>query len=85
MIIPVEIPETNVVYKLDGCGDLPATQAYDETGTSYVITAWGIPPEDLKKLNETGLIYLSFMGTQVPPVLLEANSPFITEGGESDG
>ena len=83
MITPIVTKDTNVKYVLDGCSDLPATQAYDENGIPYMITAWEIPLEDLKKLNETGIIYLSFMGTTIPPVLLEVNNPII--GGEENG
>lgn len=75
MITPIVTNDTNSTYVLEGCGDLPATQAYDENGTPYVITAWEIPLEDLKKLNQTGIIYLSFMGTTMPPVLLEVDNP----------
>ena len=83
---PIETKDTNVIFTLDGCGDLPAVAAHDENGINYVITAWEISPEELKKLNETGIIYLSVVGQFVPPVLLEADNPiqYKEEGAEGD-
>lgn len=73
---PIETPETNAVFKLEGCGDLPAAKAHDpESGQSYVISAWEISPEELKILNETGILYLSIMGNSVPPVALSVENP----------
>lgn len=80
---PIVIPETNAVFKLGGCGDLPASKASDENGQNYIISAWEISPEELKLLNETGILYLSVVGTGIPPVLLTVQNPF--EGGKSDG
>ena len=80
---PIETKDTNVIYTLDGCGDLPAIAAHDANGLNYVITAWEITPEELEKAKETGIIYLSIVGTQVPPVALTVDYPLI-EGDEND-
>lgn len=79
---PIETKDTNVVFTLDGCGDLPAVAAHDENGTNYVITAWEISPEELEKLKETGIVYLSIVGMSVPPVLLTVDNLMIEEGDE---
>ena len=78
---PIETKDTNAVYTLDGFGDLPAVQAHDENGVNYVISAWEISPEELEKLKETGIIYLSVVGMCVPPVALSADNP--VEEGET--
>lgn len=78
---PIETKETNVVFTLKGCGDLPAVAAHDEDGVNYVITAWEISPEELDRIRETGVIWLSVVGTQVPPLALLADNPMI--GDES--
>ena len=78
---PIETKDTNVVFTLEGCGDLPAIAAHDENGLNYVITAWEITPEELEKAKETGIIYLSIVGTNVPPLLLTVDYPLI-EGDE---
>ena len=78
---PIETKDTNIIFTLEGCGDLPAIAAHDENGTNYIISAWEISPEELKKAKETGIIYLSAVGTQIPPVLLTVDIPII-EGDE---
>lgn len=72
---PIKTDETNTVFIADGCGDLPAVKAFDENGVYYVITAWEISPEELKKIQETGIIYLSVIGQSIPPVFLTADNP----------
>ena len=79
---PIETKDTNVVFTLEGCGDLPAVAAHDENGMNYIITAWEITPEELQKVKETGIIYLSVVGTQIPPVALLVENPMIEEGEE---
>ena len=79
---PIETKETNMVFTLDGCGDLPAVAAHDENGVNYIISAWEITPEELEKVKETGIIYLSVVGTQIPPVALLVENPMIEEGEE---
>ena len=71
-----------MVFTLDGCGDLPAVAAHDENGVNYIISAWEITPEELEKVKETGIIYLSVVGTQIPPVALLVENPMIEEGEE---
>ena len=71
-----------MVFNLDGCGDLPAVAAHDENGVNYIISAWEITPEELEKVKETGIIYLSVVGTQIPPVALLVENPMIEEGEE---
>ena len=83
---PIETPDTNVVFKLEGCGDLPACAAHDENGVNYVITAWEMTPEELKEINETGIVYLSIVGTSVPPVLLSSGCPIlVNDPDEAEG
>ena len=79
---PIETKDTNVIYTLTGCGDLPAVAAHDQHGTNYVISAWEISPEELERVKETGIIYLSIVGTGVPPLLLTVDNPMIEEGEE---
>ena len=85
MIKPIVTKATNAKFIAEGFGDLPGTVAHDENGVPYIISAWEIEPEDLKKLNETGIIYLSVVGQTIPPVLLEVNNPMqAEEGAEGD-
>lgn len=79
---PIQTDETNITFVAEGCGDLPATKAYDENGATYIITAWEISPDELKKLQETGIIYLSVIGNGIPPVFLTADNPIIERTAE---
>lgn len=79
---PIVTPETNAVFVAPGCGDLPATTCHDpETGKDYVQTVWELNLDDLKKINETGLIYISVMGNGVQPILVSTES--MLKEGES--
>ena len=79
---PIVTPETNAVFVAPGCGDLPATTCHDpETGKDYVQTVWELSLDDLKKINKTGLIYISVMGNGVQPILVSTES--MLKEGES--
>lgn len=79
---PIVTPETNAVFVAPGCGDLPATTCHDpETGKDYVQTVWELTLDDLKKINETGLIYISVMGNGIQPILVSTES--MLKEGES--
>lgn len=84
---PIIIPESNAVFVMDGCGDLPAVKAHDpETGASYVVSAWEIPPDELKKLNETGILYVSVMGNGIQPISISVENPLkLAETDEERG
>ena len=79
---PIVTPETNAVFVAPGCGDLPATTCHDpETGKDYVQTVWELSLDDLKKINESGLIYISVMGNGIQPILVSTES--MLKDGES--
>ena len=74
-MIPVQTPDTNAVFVAPGCGDLPATKCHDpETGRDYVQTVWQFSVEELKRIQETGLIYVSVMGNGIQPILVSTES-----------
>ena len=79
---PIETNDTNIICTLEGCGDLPAVAAHDKNGINYIITAWEISLEELERLKETGIMYLSIVGTEVPPVALTVDYPLIEGDGE---
>ena len=74
-MIPIQTPDTNAVFVAPGCGDLPATKCHDpETGRDYVQTVWQLSIEELKRIQETGLIYISVMGNGIQPILVSTES-----------
>ena len=56
------------------CGSLPAYR-----GEGQIISCWKLTEEDMKKLQETGVIWLAVVGDQQPPVWLGVESPFRQE------
>lgn len=80
---PIVTPDTNAIFKREGCFDLPATKCHDpNTGTNYIQTVWELSLDELKKVQETGRIYVSVVGESIQPILVSAES--ILEEGESD-
>lgn len=74
-MIPIQTPDTNAVFVAPGCGDLPATKCHDpETGRDYVQTVWQLSIEELRQIQETGLIYVSVMGNGIQPILVSTES-----------
>lgn len=80
---PIKTETCNAVYTLEGCHDLPATQYINAaTQEPGVETCWELTPEEIKKVQETGKIYLYIQGECVPPVLLTTESCiYFDEGG----
>lgn len=82
---PVEEITCNAVYTLEGCNDLPVTKYINaNNGEEGVESVWELSPDEIKKLQDTGKIYLYIQGTAVPPVLLTTESQlyFKEEGAE---
>lgn len=72
---PIETPETNIVFVMDGCGDLPAVKCHDpETKMDYVETVWEVSPAELKVIQETGKIFISVLGHGIPPMRVGVES-----------
>ena len=72
---PIETPNTNTVFVAPGCGDLPATKCHDpETGMSYVETCWELTPAEVRRISETGLIFVTVMGNGIQPLALHTES-----------
>jgi len=80
---PIETPDTNAIFQAEGCFDLPATKCHDpRTGLNYIQTVWELSPQELKQVNETGLIFVSVMGESIQPILVSTES--ILEEGEEN-
>lgn len=73
---PVRFPQQNIVYRKDGCKDLPACKRYNEQfKTDEVISCWELSDDEIMQiLNEVKdgkrpRIFLAVVGGQ-PPVAL---------------
>lgn len=83
---PVKTETCNAVYTLEGCRDLPVTKYTNvDNGERGVESCWELSPEEIKKIQETGKVYLYIQGTVVPPVLLTTESFIFFQEDGSDG
>lgn len=74
MIRPVEFPEMNKKYVLADVEDsfLPAFQ-----NEEMIISCWKVTDEDLEIIKQTGVVWLRVYGKAQPPVIIQAELPFI--------
>lgn len=81
-MIPANFPQVNMIFtKPDGlsdeeCGSLPAYVGDASDGTPCIVSCWSLSPEELDQIQETGTIWLSVVGNQMPPVALFSDNPF---------
>ncbi len=72
---PIKFKEQNTTYVAEGCLDLPAHTAEDQ-----IISCWKLTEEEIKTINETGVIWFSVKGQKQPPIWLGVETPFVREG-----
>ena len=79
---PIITDITNVVACSDGCEDLPLTRTID--GQHYE-TCWELSDEELKKVQETGKIYVCIRSSMTLPMCVDVETMLITEGDYNGG
>lgn len=78
---PVITKTTNIMASGEGCEDLPLTRTYD--GQLYE-TCWELNEDELKKVQETGRIYVAIHSAVIPPMCVDVETMLMTEG-DSNG
>lgn len=76
---PIKFEEQNTNYIAEGCRDLPAYKAEDQ-----IISCWELTDKEKEEVQKTGVVWLSVLGQQQPPVWLGVETPFIKLGGAGD-
>ena len=82
MIPAIDYPEANVTLERpkdmtdEQCHALQVWRGQAADGTPLVVSKWQLSVEDLKEINEKGVIYLGVIGYTMPPVWLVTESPF---------
>lgn len=66
---PIKTPRTNKIFVAEGCIDLPATTFVSE-GMIVTETCWNPSEEEFKKIRETGVIFITFTGEQIIPMIV---------------
>ena len=61
---------SNVVFKLDGCHDLPA-KMYEDDGFPIIETAWELSDEQIERLIETKQISIAVIGKSIQPISVQ--------------
>lgn len=77
-----EFPQQNTLFRKpadmteEQCGDLPVHRGAFPDGTPCIISCWKVTPEDLERIKETGEVWLSIVGSGMPPVSVFTENPF---------
>lgn len=74
---PIITDTTNGIAQGDGCEELPLTKTAD--GTHYE-TCWQLNEEELKKVQETGKIYVCIRCSAILPMCVDVETMLMTEG-----
>jgi hypothetical protein len=61
------------------CFTLPVCISKDSEGKDVVLSCWKLSDEELEKLKVDGVIWLGILGTNMQPVYLTIENPFINE------
>lgn len=87
---PVGFKESNTILY---AGDNPETDQLpiarsthplvEDGKMPFCISCWKLTPEELERIQETGVVYLAVMGMTQPPVLVMVSNPFTEVGYEA--
>lgn len=84
MMPAIDFPEANKTFGKpesmtdEQCAPLQAWIGRDAEGFPVIISKWQLNAEELKKIQETGTMYLIITGQGMPPVSLAVDSPFVS-------
>lgn len=78
---PTSFKETNIVYT---AGNNPNTEQLpvciadhpDNQGIPTIISKWKLSEDELERINKTGELWLTVLGTQLPPIGATVWQPF---------
>ena len=77
-MVPVKTETSDIVFKKEGAGDLPATKCTMNDGVSPCYeTVWELTPFEKNQVIENGKIYLYLVGQTVQPCFITTESVII--------
>lgn len=82
MAVPSGFPESNVVLNkpadmgYDQCSPLSVLRMQLADRQIVVISCWKLTHEELEEINRTGRVWLTVLGTTMPPVDVAGKKPF---------
>jgi len=81
-MLPFEFPESNDVLRKpadmteEECSDLPIARFKYPDGMRGVCSFWKLNKEELEEIQQTGGIYILFVGDTHPPFHPQVENPF---------
>jgi hypothetical protein len=88
-MLPVNFSEANFTFTKpssmtdEECGDLRVHKGNYSDGTPVIISKWQPSKEDIEAINRGEGVYLSIVGTGMPPVSLFTENPFNADNKEN--
>lgn len=82
MIPAIDFKEANFTFVKppsmtdEQCYPLQVFRGVDANGFPVIVSKWQLNAEELKLIQETGVMYLIVTGEQTPPVSLHVETPF---------
>ena len=78
---PVKTETSDIVFRKEGAGDLPATSCTMNDGISPCYeTVWELTEEEKKQVLASGRIYLYLVGQSIQPCFITTESAIEVKG-----
>jgi hypothetical protein len=78
---PIRTETSDIVFKKDGCGDLPARSCtMSDDVTPCVETVWELTEEEKQQVMESGRVYLYLVGGGVQPCFITTEPAILVKG-----
>jgi hypothetical protein len=89
MAEPISFDESNDVlnpphgWTSEQCEVVSICRAVASGGIPLIISCWKLSREELDELSKTGRVWLTVVGTSMPPVILSGIKPNFTESEDA--
>lgn len=83
---PIEFTGSNAVFESDSPDILPLPALVAGTETAEVVTCWSLDADELKRVNETGVVWIcvTTFGRPVQPIFVTTNRDDLFEIDEPE-
>lgn len=87
---PINFEQSNRTYVKpesmtdEQCGSLSVFVGVDTDQFPFILSKWELSDEELDQINETKAVWLNVVSTEMPPVALFVQNPFVSSEKESE-
>lgn len=78
---PTSFKQTNLFFeagKNPNTKDMPACIAIDgDTNMPFVVSRWKLTDDEMRRINQTGEVWVCIMGQIMPPIMPTVFDPFL--------